>query len=344
MAERRESGNDINADPWILAFVADVEAGHAGRTMALVEAIRDGKPTSDASVRLGVDALKRDLDSERSAAARNRLLRRWLTTRKLDVISNWPSIGFPPSPHLVGEALAEEACVRSLPRPRTLTTPSDVGTNSRHGDHVRTGGSQSHSQGTGCAGLSRFVGQGARSNDACNSTGIVVFDFDQTLTTKHVSVFEDMDRIVDRGFGGTERLAMLGNMLTEITTRGIAITVVTRNSRHVVRKVLNHVGLLRFVTDDFIFGFEDYEDEVPKSHVVRSRIVAALGSEDDVLFVDDDPSNITDMRAHCPGAQVLLAPRTGLGQDECHEIIAWADRFAGAGIAAVHKSSSVHRC
>lgn len=49
-----------------------------------------------------------------------------------------------------------------------------------------------------------------------------------------------------------------------------------------------------------------------------------------VLFVDDDPSNIADVGAHCPVAEcVHISGETGMGKGECEAVLAWAFTEAG---------------
>jgi len=156
--------------------------------------------------------------------------------------------------------------------------------------------------------------------------GVAVFDFDQTLTVRHLGVFEDLGQVRERSFGGAARLGMLTDMLGQLQARGVAITLVTRNSSHTVQQALKRADLWPFVTDGLVFGFEDYDNEVPKSHVVREQILRALGLRDAAaIFVDDDPSNIVDMQENCPNARVLRCPRQGLGEAECRDIVAWAE-------------------
>merc|ERR1711972_801210 len=119
---------------------------------------------------------------------------------------------------------------------------------------------------------------------------------------------------------------MLRSMLGHLHSKSIEIAVVSRNSRHVVSKVLRYADLHSFIPDELIFGFEDYADDVPKSRIVSCRILHVLGIPEVVtLFVDDDPSNIRDIQNRCPNISVLQSPRFGLGQLECTQIKRWAD-------------------
>lgn len=284
---------------WAANFLADAENGHASRTMQLVEAVRkEHWKAAGASFlcQLGLPSLKASLDNESSAAGRNRFLRRWLATHSKQIVDSWRELGFPGAP--------------SDSEPASVSQNDDIhsGSRSRAGPGLsgRTGSQASH-------------------------TGVAVFDFDQTLTTRHVGVFEDMASIEGRAFGGPERVAVLRDMLAGLRDRGAAVALVTRNSRHVVSKALGQVGLLRFVNPGSIFGFEDYGDDVPKSTVVAERVLAPFRLKvSQALFVDDDPSNITDLEERCPGIAVLKCPRTGLSEEEIRQVATWAADLRGS--------------
>lgn len=156
---------------------------------------------------------------------------------------------------------------------------------------------------------------------------LAVFDFDCTLTSRHLHLFQDPERIVDRVFGGADRVGMLQRFLGDLRSSS-AIVIVTRNSKHTVRKALAQAGLLEFITGELIFGFEDYSDDIPKSEVVAKRVMPAtsIPDQESVIFVDDDPANVRDVRSRCPGISVVQAPRDGLTSQECEEILAWARR------------------
>eukprot|EP00411_Alexandrium_monilatum_P037594 CAMPEP_0175390266 /NCGR_PEP_ID=MMETSP0095-20121207/31317_1 /TAXON_ID=311494 /ORGANISM="Alexandrium monilatum, Strain CCMP3105" /LENGTH=293 /DNA_ID=CAMNT_0016688805 /DNA_START=11 /DNA_END=890 /DNA_ORIENTATION=- len=275
---------------WIGNFLDEVEAGHAGRTMEVVTAIRK---SSNSRVQLA--DLRTALDGERSAVARNRLLRRWLTSNRELMVVSWASLGLPvpaggdgPSAAAACQPNAGESvpnASRGAPRP---------------------------------AAPRRTAGSGY--------AGVAVFDFDQTLSIRHLGVFEDLGQAQDRTFGGAARVTLLKDMLRQVTSSGVAVAVVTRNSKHVVSRALQAVGLLQFVVPGLILGFEDYGDEIPKSSVILDRVLPALRLPSSaVLFADDDPANIKDVSARCPDASCLHCQRTGLAEGDCANIVAWAD-------------------
>lgn len=301
------------SEVWIKEFLDGVEGGHSGQTMALVEAVRSQRSSSAAFgvTKLGVLELKTALDGESSAAARNRTMRRWLTSKKEDVIAAWTVLGFPAPP-------SEDQPVAAK-RPEELNTALVNGTYA----HQR----QPHNGcGDAAPGLQRRPVEAIGGRLGCRA--VVVFDFDQTLSTRHLGVFESVENVEERSFGGAARVSMLKQMLDAVQASGASIAVVTRNSKFVVSKALQQVGILPYVVAGLIIGFEDYDDDVPKSAMVKSRVMPALGLKDEsaVMLVDDDPSNIKDMQARCPTAAALQCPRTGLSERECADIVAWAER------------------
>jgi len=165
-------------------------------------------------------------------------------------------------------------------------------------------------------------------SEAC---GVLVLDFDRTLSVKHVCIF-DIEDATTRAFGGVSRVETLQRTLQHVRSCGVLVTVVTRNARHIIQKALGRrpgVGLMDYVADGMVFGFEDYPDEMPKSQVITEHILQPRQlSAADLLFVDDDAQNVEDVLHACPGAQVIRSPRDGIGVNECDTICQWANRMA----------------
>mmetsp|Transcript_94622 Transcript_94622/g.267377 ORF Transcript_94622/g.267377 Transcript_94622/m.267377 type:complete len:329 (-) Transcript_94622:316-1302(-) len=286
-------------------FVAEVERGHAGRTMQLVEALRSAKRSDalgsvvDTLTSRELAELKAALDREASAVGRNRLLRGWIVDHRERLIASWAALSLPGVLHGGRDDIIQSS---GPPLPgRSGPTQAQ-----RHHNAVPIAGVQAVEQASGGA--------------------AAVFDFDQTISTRHLGVFEDMEQATDRIFGGAARVKMLQAMLEHLSRCSVTIAVVTRNSRHEVAKALKQVDLFPFVARDFIFGFEDYEDSVPKSSVVNKRILQTLGvPAANLIFIDDDRSNIEDVRTNCPASVVIQCPITGLGHAEYESIIRWAN-------------------
>ena len=58
---------------------------------------------------------------------------------------------------------------------------------------------------------------------------IAIFDFDSTLSSDEIS-FIDRASMVDRGFGGSERVEMLAAMLFGLNKRDVALAICSLNS------------------------------------------------------------------------------------------------------------------
>lgn len=289
----------MSDEAWVRDFIAAAESGHAGKTLELVEAVRKERWAVKEAATLGMASLKAGLDRESCAAGRNRVLRQWLAECKNQVVAAWSQLGFP---------LPPKSTNVECQSPRTdLLCPEA---------HVPPAGPVP---------------------DKSVPAGVIVFDFDQTLCVRHVGVFEELSRITDRAFGGPERVEMLRDLLSQLS-KSHAITLVSRNSRHIIGKVLQQLDLGRFFVSNMIFGFEDFGahrsrppkspisggagDEVPKSAIILERILSPLGlSTSNAVFVDDDPGNVSEVRRKCPGISIVKSSRFGLGSQECKQIL-----------------------
>ena len=72
-----------------------------------------------------------------------------------------------------------------------------------------------------------------------------------------------------------------------------------------------------------MFGREVQDSD--KYITVRDRIMGPLQlSPDDVLFVDDNPSNVDSVVAECSCAGMYVAGQAGLTAEECEAVRQWA--------------------
>jgi hypothetical protein len=133
---------------------------------------------------------------------------------------------------------------------------------------------------------------------------LVMFDFDLTLTTEHLSRLisrkglgieqlsqEELVRI----FGGTERLQTLRCFLGRLCQDGVKLGIMSRGTTSTIKGALCRVDILQYF--DRIFGSDsaDFENvQFQKVRLVR-RIQANLNlSHDQVLYCDDDASSIEE--------------------------------------------------
>ena len=147
-----------------------------------------------------------------------------------------------------------------------------------------------------------------------NVRRVAVFDFDQTLAADEISIW-GWDNIVDRGFGGEERVAMMRAMLQQLREQGAACAIVSFNTKTTIERALSAINLLGFFRRDLIFGRDNVkwpEEGWKKSSVIGQRILAPLGLADsELFFMDDDPSNVRDVHMAFPKCHALHVPRVG---------------------------------
>ena len=178
---------------------------------------------------------------------------------------------------------------------------------------------------------------------------VCVFDFDQTLAADEVTFLLDRASMVDRGFGGPERISMLRAMLTALTEHKVVLAVCSLNSRDVIRLALTSVGLSDFFEPTMIFDRSDYvRCGSLKSQVILRAILpkVLMSSQANTLFVDDDPAHIKDATLRLRAATTILVPRPpmsklgaaprqslpggGIRQPQCELIIKWASESNSA--------------
>lgn len=161
---------------------------------------------------------------------------------------------------------------------------------------------------------------------------VVIFDFDQVLSTVEVGLHM-LQSASERAFGGSERVSELDDMLTALGTGGVALAIVSRNSRHIIQRSLS-ISVSRRGTDlwrhfavpGMVFGWEDYDDGVTKSQVIAERVLPSCRlPASSALFVDDMLKNVADVRGQCPGISVLhVKGGGGLNGDGMRSVLDWA--------------------
>ena len=180
-------------------------------------------------------------------------------------------------------------------------------------------------------------------------------DFDLTLTTSNVGMFDVADA-VRRCFGSAERVAMLRALMQVLESAGVESFVVTRNSAHIVGKALRADGVELagyFVrrgriaaipgakvhpdprlpnSQTSVIGNETTEYSTPKSAVILDILHGVRPSApSELLFVDDEPANITDVGSVFSGVCTLIQPATiarthgrGMTEGDCARAAQWA--------------------
>jgi HAD superfamily phosphatase (TIGR01681 family) len=140
---------------------------------------------------------------------------------------------------------------------------------------------------------------------------LLILDFDRTLSAEEIGMWHDHGNMLERGFGGAARVDALRTLLAQLDAAGVIIAIVSYNSKKVICKALKIVKI-DAIPAARIWGHEAYEDgdrRWSKSKVIASQLLSPLGvAAADVLFVDDDPSHVTELSTEL-GVRALLVPR-----------------------------------
>jgi HAD superfamily phosphatase (TIGR01681 family) len=154
---------------------------------------------------------------------------------------------------------------------------------------------------------------------------LVVFDFDMTLASANVGYFDaGASNVVDRCFGGKARVAMLESMLQALKDRGCFLAVVSQNSKATIKKAVQTLRWAECFFESRIIGWEDSEE---KKSVIIASLLAQLGvSPDNVLFLDDMPSNVKDVETNVVGSSVILVKGKGITEVDLTSIEQWCNR------------------
>ena len=162
---------------------------------------------------------------------------------------------------------------------------------------------------------------------------IVVFDFDKTLSVKHVGPM-DCNDARDRCFGGSARTQKLVTMLRTLHDLGAELYVLSRNLEYTVKKALGRrpgIDVLELFTS--IVGNERCDFGQLKSEGLQEQILQGRPG-DNLLFVDDDPSNTKDVKGALPTTTVRLIPglQNGMNDGDMDFVQDWAANRVGLNL------------
>jgi phosphoglycolate phosphatase-like HAD superfamily hydrolase len=152
------------------------------------------------------------------------------------------------------------------------------------------------------------------------------FDFDRTLAIKHVGPFDLGNDVVDRIFGGQERVDILASLLKELAQANCKCYVITRNSAHVVHKALTAIGIRDYFLQ--IIGNETFDFGERKSGIIDAYILEPSKlTPADVIFIDDDAREVKDVQqvVGCTSVRAAYDPPTGGGMSakDCQAVRDW---------------------
>lgn len=179
-------------------------------------------------------------------------------------------------------------------------------------------------------------------------SGVVVLDFDQTLTAfeMHPHHLASSPATI---FGGQERLDALQQWLVALREKGGVLGVVSRNARGVVKSALDSAGLAPFF-DERVYGTEDVEYysmwHGRKSRCIRRRLMdpmCLLGV--DVIFVDDDRRSCAEVEENLGASTVWVDAKKGISDEHMARVSEWlaARREVAPPEGFANHRSRVHR-
>eukprot|EP00965_Chrysotila_dentata_P188164 6172575-Pleurochrysis_carterae.AAC.2 len=164
---------------------------------------------------------------------------------------------------------------------------------------------------------------------------VLVLDFDQTLACEEVSLLGSKEHAVVV-FGGEKRIDALSSMLAEVISAGVTPAICSFNDKKIIGKSLAAVGLRKFFDGRFILGYgECLTDNNPtriKGRAIEQAIMRPLDvAAENVLFVDDNPRNISEFQSFLPSAKTMLIPHAsapaasgGMQPEHMVAVVAWS--------------------
>jgi len=173
---------------------------------------------------------------------------------------------------------------------------------------------------------STSFGFGQSTTDAAaastNPIKLVVYDFDQTLSSVHLyhelqgkqeaALTKLSDERLLEIFGGAKRLERLSAHLSRVSEK-CELAIISFGYVGVIKTALTRMSLFKFFADSEIIGCDSDELSEAKGNkatcIKRMRKKRKLSSKQ-VIFVDDDMSNIVKAKSCC--VTVAIQPRCGM--------------------------------
>ncbi len=151
---------------------------------------------------------------------------------------------------------------------------------------------------------------------------LVVFDLDETLWSVSDGLcnliqppfrMENSDRLVGQRGLWVELFPGVRGLLQNLKSRGIRISLASRNDAEPTKKLLEFMGILEFFSYPQL-NWRPKEDSIQKIIRDLQRKEKVSVKPDEVLFVDDWPENVNAVRRW--GATALLFGQDILSFDE----------------------------
>lgn len=156
---------------------------------------------------------------------------------------------------------------------------------------------------------------------------LVVFDFDKTLTTRHLyhiihNYIKDVGYLSQRElidiFGGQKRIDALNNMLLNLKENGSELYIMSFGVVSYMKKALHRVGISPDIFTH-IYGQDTFGGIYNKSEKILQLKREKKISGNNILFVDDDKQNIDQAVKVCK--TILLVPYYILDENVMNVII-----------------------
>eukprot|EP00485_Elphidium_margaritaceum_P007573 CAMPEP_0202692060 /NCGR_PEP_ID=MMETSP1385-20130828/6547_1 /ASSEMBLY_ACC=CAM_ASM_000861 /TAXON_ID=933848 /ORGANISM="Elphidium margaritaceum" /LENGTH=206 /DNA_ID=CAMNT_0049347533 /DNA_START=38 /DNA_END=658 /DNA_ORIENTATION=- len=183
-----------------------------------------------------------------------------------------------------------------------------------------------------------------KSSDEDNNVKLVIYDFDQTITTIHLyhelnyagtdqlkSLKKMKDKRLIEIFGGKDRIKALNGHFSTLMSNGVDIGIISYGYVDVIKQALTRMDLFKYFDGAPIIGTDSAElDDVFGSKA--QCIVNQFQKESpnytpkQIAFVDDDSTNISEAKEFCQ--TVLIQPRKGMNNDH----MATIEQLAGIAL------------
>ena len=148
---------------------------------------------------------------------------------------------------------------------------------------------------------------------------VVIYDFDQTITQKHISKRINMNgkyKFNQKGqlkeynklnysqllymFGGLERVKRLHEHFKYLMNNSIELIILSMGFKSVIQKAIVTMGLDKYFPNSMIFG----KNEIIPFNLNKSAWIENFKQKrqlqfDDILFIDDEPKNIERSKLKC---------------------------------------------
>ena len=317
--EQGLAGGPDCAEQWKREFVSEVGEGHASKTMQLVKAILALPADSSIIIELGLQSLRAELSDHRcTPPQRNRALRDWLQqsanrqqARWDELTSRWDELGFPSPP----PPPPSPSCCVIFDFDGTLAT-CDVGW-----QHMEDPASRAFGGWERVAllrhMLERLAALGAQ-------VSILSFNSSHTIR-KTLDKLDLLSLIRGEHAGRTDQDCVIGcedyNRHTATSKRAAAVAGKGEISKS------TEINSRWMVTTT--------EESLPSDSVLSSssQNSGQRVASDRILFVDDDPNNIEDVRTNCVGAAVLhVAATKGMTEQDVQSVLDWAAKTVNRSI------------